>query len=262
MATGTDQVATEQKESARGLIPGRPRQSGAERFDDAIVVTRTRAWIGLAACLALVVGVIVWATTASVDTTIKAPAVALPSGALAQVRSPAAGTVTSLDVTAGLRVESGQVIGSIQPEVNSNTIPLYAPVGGQILSVIPEVGSSVHQGDLVASLAQNLGPEEVRMFLSPSQAQQLRPGTRTLLSFPGERSVTGRVSQVGNLPITGEDLVSILGSSALVGLLVPSGSAVPVTVVPLEQQTAKFDGFDIAQATVIVGTHHPIDYVF
>jgi hypothetical protein len=261
MATGTDQVATEHEESARGLIPERPRQAGAERFDDAIVVTRTRAWIGLAACLALVVGVVLWATTTSVDTTIKAPGVALTNGTLAQVRSPAAGTVSSLDASAGLRVEAGQIIGSIQPQANVNTVPFYAPVAGQILSVVPGVGSSVGQGDLIASLAQNVGPQVVRMFLSPSQAQQLRPGMRTLLSFPGMGSVTGRVSDVGNLPITREGLVTILGTPALVGLLVPGGSAVPVTVQPLGPRPTTFDGFDIAQATVIVGTRHPIDYV-
>lgn len=261
MATGTDQVPTEHEESARGLIPERPRQAGAERFDDAIVVTRTRAWIGLAACLALVVGVVVWATTTSVDTTIKAPGVALINGTLAQVSSPAAGTVSSLDVSAGLRVGAGQIIGSIQPQANANTVPIYAPVAGQIVSVVPGIGSSVGQGDLVASLAQNDGPQVVRMFLSPSQAQQLRPGMRTLLSFPGMDSVTGRVSDVGNLPITREGLVSILGSPALVALLVPVGSAVPVTVQPAGRHSTTFDGFDIAQATVIVGTRHPIDYV-
>ena len=262
MATETDEVATEQREPAPGLIPGRPRQAGTDRFDDAIVVTHTRAWIGLAACLALVVGVVVWATTTSVDTTIKAPAVVLTNGALSQVRSPAAGTVTSLDVSVGEHVQANQIIGAVQPQPGSNTVPLTTSVAGQVVSVVPAVGGSVHQGDLMASLSQDMGPLEVRMFLSPSQAQQLRPGMTTLLSFPGESNATGRVSDVGNLPITREELVSIVGSAALVQLLVQGSSAVPVTVQPIGPPAGRFDGFDYAQATVIVGSRHPIDYVF
>jgi multidrug efflux pump subunit AcrA (membrane-fusion protein) len=244
------------------LVPERPRQTDVDRFDDAIVVTRTRAWIGLTACLVLVVGVVVWATTASVATTVKGPGVALTNGALAQVKSPAAGTVTSLAVSVDTRVQAGQVIGSVQPPAGSSTVPLLAPVAGQVVSIVPSVGSSVGQGELVVSLAQSTGPLEVRMFLSPSQAQQLRPGMTTLLSFPGEANVTGKVSQVGNLPVTQQELVSIVGSPALVGLLVPGSSAVPVTVEPQGRWSSSFDGFDVAQATIIVGSRHPIDYVF
>jgi hypothetical protein len=61
-----------ESERSRDLTPVPPRQTGVDRFDEAIVVTRTRAWIGLAAALAMVVVVVVWALTAQVESTVHA----------------------------------------------------------------------------------------------------------------------------------------------------------------------------------------------
>ena len=50
-------LATPDPQTQQSVVPPPPRHTGSDRFDDAIEVTRTRAWIGLVCCLLLVLGV-------------------------------------------------------------------------------------------------------------------------------------------------------------------------------------------------------------
>src|SRR4029077_520973 len=139
------------------LEPRTPRQGGGDRFDDAIVVTRTRAWIGLACCLALILGVVVWATTTKVGVTVKGPGIALVNGAIATVPSPASGTVATMNIKVDDTVQAGQVIGSVA-DFQNQVSNLVAPVAGRVLNVAGDVGSTVRLGADVVSITQTTGP--------------------------------------------------------------------------------------------------------
>jgi biotin carboxyl carrier protein len=260
-----DSVTASADASSPPLLPAKRRQAGTDRFDAAIVVTRTRAWIGLSACLVLVVAILVWSVVANVGVTVEGSGVALANGAIAVVRSPVAGTVQSLDVKVGETVTASQVVGSVA-DSQQNIHPLVAPVGGRVLDVNESVGSSIDSAGPAASIAQTSGPLLVRAFVSPTQAQQVGVGTPALLAFPGQPEIHGKVVDVGILPLTVNQAADSIGSVALASLLVKGGAVVPVTVVPdaasSTGQDVSIDSGDIAAVTLVIGSDHPISYVF
>jgi biotin carboxyl carrier protein len=245
---------------AGSLAPEPPRQAGVDRFDDAIVVTRARAWIGLAACLALVLGVVVWATVATVDRTVSAPGIALVNGTITAVASPVTGTVVALYVTADTPVRESEVIGLVANSANKDS-QLVAPISGRVISMEASVGSSIHQGETLASLTAVQGPLVIRMFLPPAQAQLVGRGMRAIMTLPGGPPVQGRITHIGQLPLTEHEVADAIGSPALAALVAPSDGVVSVTVTPTSG-AAELDAGDEAAVSLIVGSQHPIGYVF
>lgn len=247
--------------AATDLAPRPPRRAGVERFDDAILVTRTRAWVGLAAALAMVVGVVVWATTTTVNQTITRRGAALANGTLTEVASPATGIVGHLDVHVDETVHAGQELGAITTG-DGKSHPVVADFDGKVLQILHGIGSPVVAGATLLSLAQTSGKVVVRVFVTSTQSQELKVGNHAVLDFPGDKVVSGEVAAIGDVPLTTDQVALSLGSSSLAGLLAQGNGSVSVTVVPSQRWSRRFDGFDVASVTMIVGTKRPIDYVF
>jgi multidrug resistance efflux pump len=248
----------------QSLLPPPPRHAGSDRFDGAIEVTRTRAWIGLVCCLLLVGGIVVWAITAKVGVTVKSPGVALVNGAIATAPSPVTGTVQTVTVNVDDSVQQGQIVGTVT-DAQNQPFPLVAPVGGHVLNVAGDVGSTVHAGEDFISIAQTSGPLLVKLFVTPTQAEQVELGDEAVLSFPEQPEMHGRVTAIGSLPLTKDQVADSIGSPALADHLVKSGAVVSITVSPDAPKagtpSAKVDSGDVAGVTLIVGTKRPIEYV-
>jgi biotin carboxyl carrier protein len=248
----------------QSLLPPAPRHTGSDRFDGAIEVTRTRAWIGLVCCLLLVLGVVVWAVTAKVGVTVKGPGVALVNGAIATAPSPVTGTLQSVGVNIDDSVQPGQTLGTVTDAQNQPS-PLVAPVGGHVLNVAGDVGSTVHAGEDVISIAQTNGPLLIKLFVTPTQAEAVETGDEAVLSFPEQPETHGKVTAIGSLPLTKDQVADSIGSPALADHLVHSGAVVSITVTPNEpapgSPAAHVDSGDVAGVTLIVGTKRPIEYV-
>jgi multidrug efflux pump subunit AcrA (membrane-fusion protein) len=246
-----------------GHADGRGRQAGVERFDDAIVVTRTRAWIGLVACLALVVGVIVWATITRVDTTVKGSGISLVNGSITSVSSPVDGTVKSVDVAVGDQVASSQPVVTVDA-TDGSVATVVSPINGRVLNLPDGEGATIHSGDAVVALAQASGPLQVRMFIQPAKAQQVEVGTKAILAYPQGVTVKGTVTQIGQVPLTFHQISDSIGSPAIAALIASGDGLIPVWLslsVPAGERGA-FNNGDVASVTLIVGTKHPINYVF
>lgn len=247
---------------SRRLAPPPTRQAGVDRFDEAIVVTRTRAWIGLAACLALVLGVIVWATITQVDRTLKGNGVALIDGTLTPVLSPATGTIVSLSVGVSDVVEPSEVIGEISTPADER-VPIRAPIGGRVLSLSEKVGSTLRAEETVVTLGATEGPVVVKLFLPPAEAQQLDPGMPAKVSLPQGETLDGEVSAIGVVPMTMDDVAEAIGSQALAPLVASSDGVIEVNVtLSSDEDTSQLTGADVAEVTLIVGSQRPIEYVF
>jgi biotin carboxyl carrier protein len=261
-AADHDPEAQPESPSEPALVPRAPRQSGSDRFDDAIVVTRSRAWIGLACCLALILGIVAWAVTTEVGVTVEGPGIALVNGSIATVPSPASGTVQAMNVKVDDTVQAGQVIGAVA-DFQNQISPLVAPVGGRVLNVAGDVGSTVRLGADVVSITQTTGPLLVRMFVTPEQAQEADMTTEAVLHFPEQPNVHGRVTAIGTLPMTRDQAADSIGSPALANLLVHATAVINITITPDASATAvgHIDSGDVADVTLIVGTKRPIDYV-
>jgi len=245
-----------------GLEPRPPREGSGDRFDDAIVVTRTRAWIGLVCGLALILGIVSWAITTKVGVTVKGPGIALVNGSIATIASPATGTVQTMNVHVDDTVEAGEVVGTVV-DLQNQSAPLVAPVAGRVLNVAGDVGSTVRFGADVVSITQENGPLVVRMFVTPDEAQQADLTTEAILSFPEQPDISGRVTAIGTLPMTKDQAADSIGSPALANVLVRNSAVINITVTPDADgvKTASVDNGDVAEVTLIVGSKRPIDYV-
>jgi multidrug efflux pump subunit AcrA (membrane-fusion protein) len=242
------------------MAPPAGRQAGVDRFDEPIVVTHTYAWLGLAACLALAVGVIVWSAVATVAQTVETRGVVLVNGSIVGVQSPAAGEVRSIVVQRGQLVNDHEVVGTVV-DAHGRTHPLRAAVRGTVLDVSNAAGASVSPNDVVLSLEQTLGPVRVRAFLPPEKAQQVRPGTRAVISAPEAGSFRGRVESIGRVPLDPAEVAGSLGSDALASLLIARSGVIPIVVRPSERLPQLTDTGDIVSVSFLVGSKHPIDAV-
>src|SRR4051794_31427622 len=151
--TATDVHDGGETSSVPDMAPPASQQAGIDRFDEPIVVTRTYAWIGLAACLALALGVIVWSAVATVAETIDSKGVVLVNGSIVGVQSPAAGEVRNITVRRGQIVSAHEIVGTVV-DASGRTHPLRAPVTGNVLDVSNDVGASISPNDVVLSLEQ------------------------------------------------------------------------------------------------------------
>jgi hypothetical protein len=159
-------------------------------------------------------------------------------------------------------VQAGQVIGAVA-DFQNQISPLVAPVGGRVLNVAGDVGSTVRLGADVVSITQTTGPLLVRMFVTPEQAQEADMTTEAVLHFPEQPNVHGRVTAIGTLPMTRDQAADSIGSPALANLLVHATAVINITITPDASATAvgHIDSGDVADVTLIVGTKRPIDYV-
>lgn len=252
-----------ESERSRNLTPSPPRQSGIDRFDEAIVVTRTRAWIGLAAALAMVAVVVAWASLAQVDETVESTGVALVNGSFTEIHNPVEGVITRTDVSVGDMVSVGQTVGTVA-EANGTTVPIVSRASGEVVR-INAVGAHAEAERIFALIAQTNGPVVVRTFLPTSSALKLQDGTRVHMNFAHEGSIQGTVSEIGHVPLTAGEVADSLGapSEALAQVVgATDGEAISVEVTPGHTWSRAFDGIDYGSLTFIYGQQHPINYVF
>jgi hypothetical protein len=161
-------------------------------------------------------------------------------------------------------VQQGQVVGRVT-DAQNQPFPLVAPVGGHVLNVAGDVGSTVHAGEDFISIAQTVGPLLVKLFVTPTQAEQVELGDEAVLTFPEQPEAHGKVTAIGSLPLTKDQVADSIGSPALADHLVKSGAVVSITVTPNAPTAgspgAKVDSGDVAGVTLIVGTKRPIEYI-
>jgi len=258
--TTTDAGAPPEADRVDRLAPEPPRQAGVERFDEAIVVTRTRAWVGLVACLILVVGLIVWAATANVEVTIESPGVALENGSIDIIHSPQSGTISNLLVHVGQQVNASQALAVMIADDGSES-EIRTPIAGRVLSV-SDSNSPVARGDDAFTLVPERGRNIVRTLVTSTEAQVINAGTRVLVRFPGHPELEGRVVSVGSFPLPTNQVVDDIGGEAIASeaLRKDARVRVDITIGP-EASPFPFRSGDIGLVTFVVGSRHPIDYV-
>jgi hypothetical protein len=260
-AQGQGTGGQRQEEPGSSLVPAPPRQAGVERFDDAIVVTRARAWIGLAACLALVLGVVVWSMVATINRTVTAQGIGLVNGPLSRLLSPAAGTFLSWTSSQGSAVKKGQVVAWIET-TQGRRIALPAPVSGEVLLHQVGSGGQLYQGQVLGSFSQVSGQYVVIAFLPVVQSQLVAAGDRVVLSTTEGQSGPGQVVTVDPLPLVKSEIADALGSQALADLVAPGSPGVAISIFTTPPTKRLSQPGEVLSVTIIVGSSHPINYVF
>jgi hypothetical protein len=75
--------------------------------------------------------------------------------------------------------------------------------------------------------------------------------------------VDGEVTYVGQVPLTVDQVANAIGSAPLATILAPADGVIELDVSPsLDEDVPQFDDADVTDVTLIIGSQHPIDYVF
>jgi hypothetical protein len=253
------------------------RVSSPEELDRLVRVARPGTWIALSGLLLVIVAVVLWATLTSVTTTVSGLGYVLPEGGLAEASTLGAGVVERIDVTAGERVKPGDRVAKLKSP-DGGTFSVVAPTGGRVGEVLRAIGDFVPQGGQVAVLVPDR-PRVVEAFLPVADAKQARVGDQVWVAPTTAASsefgyARGRVVGIGEIPIPGVGIASVLENPArvsavgqlgpvihvvvdLVGANTPSGVSWTASRGPSEPVTIGTR----ASVRVVTGQRAPIDYV-
>jgi len=119
----------------------------------------------------------------------------------------------------------------------------------------------------VLSLEPTEGQRQLRMFISPGDADRVEVGTPAVIRFAGRADIDGHVVDVGQLPLTHDEMDTSIGSEALAHLLTDQPAAISVTVVAddadaLPAPATASEAARFASVTLVLDSVHPISYVF
>lgn len=255
------------------------RISSPEQLDRMVRVASPARWIALAALLAAVAAVLVWAFVATVPTTVRAAGYFLPEGGLQQLTAPVSGTVGDLSLKLGEHVSKGEKLATVS-SVQGGTLTLRSPFAGIVAEVDVRDGSYVDQGNGVAQVLPDSSHMVVYAYVPTEQAAGLPPGTVAHVSFGSGVGATygyakGSVESASPFPATdthlrtvlqipsvvaqiealgpvGEVVVSMTGSSRTKSGLAWGSGGGPPAALPAGLS---------ASVTFVIGSHHPIDNV-
>lgn len=197
-----------------GPAPTRRRGSAGTPSGDPIdrVVRLAPTWtrFALVACGALVIGIVVWAITGTVSSTVVSPGILNDIGATT-VRSASTSQVDQLPVHLGDAVKKGQPVATLKDGTT-----LTAPVDGQVVSVTVSTGSTVVPGQSVVIVADLTIDPVVVTKVAPSYISTVRVGLPVRMEVEGAPAsrdgyLLGTVSDISNNPFTNAQIAARLG---------------------------------------------------
>ncbi len=259
-STQSDDTATA---SASGFRPSAPAQSGVDRFDETIKVARPLAWVGLAACAALILGVVIWAIVSSVNETTTATGIALRGGSLGSALSPVAGQVEHLAVDVGDQIEIGDLVATLVAD-DGTEVDVTAVFSGLVIDTIGGAGADVAIDQPIIVIEQTPEPLIVRAYPTPSEAQSIQVGDEAIVAFDAGGQVDGVVTAVDQLPANLDDVASQIGDRPSAEFVFGDETIVQGVTIELDGDAESLEQIPSAahaSVTIIVGSERPLDYV-
>lgn len=245
------------------------RLSSPEQLDLLMQVTSTRSWLAFLALSAVLAAAAYWGVAGRIPVEVEAPAVLIRSGGIRNLLSTTAGQIRALHVAPGDVVGAEQVIADIMPLAGGDPIPVYSMHEGRVLGLKSGVGEIVTPGDALANL-EAVGPEaalEAVLYLAPAEGQQVRAGMPVTIvphvALPDGRALlSGAVTSVGELPVSRQRAVQLLGSEELADAIL--GAPTPLEVhVRIDDAAGAPEGLSgaLASAVILIGEQRPLDLV-
>ena len=223
-----------------------------EALDERTQIVGPSRWLALVVGVLVLLGLVAWAASREIETTVEAGGVVIPAGGFATVAAPRSGIVLVAPPAEGTLVRPGEVVATLDTG-DGVTVPVRALRGGTVEAVSAARGGFVTAGDELATLTPEAVPTVV-VFVPTSDVAQLRVGLRTRLS-PG--GTEGTVDRIADRPASPQRLRLLLGPSAGPYLTGP-----PVQEVEILPAPAGLRPGTQLTARVIVRATSPIREIF
>lgn len=255
------------------------RLSSPDQLDTLMQITTPRAWLALGVVLAIFFGLVLWSILGELNESVEGigflTTAATVESADNIVVAPAAGNLTTMNVTEGDGVTEGQVVAQILL-ANNNTLDITATVTGEVSVILADPGTDVsaEQPIMFISgtplLTDTSEPLQSFVYIPFIDAQDLEEGMEVRISpisFPAQEYgfLLGRIEFVGQS----------IASDSYASAAFPNESVVQVIVslntddTPSGYEWTLADGPDgdvladsPVQATIIVSETSPISRVF
>lgn len=239
------------------------RLSSPEQLDMLVQVTDVRGWLGLSAVGILLAMVIGWGIWGKIPSQISMPAIVLNSDGPEEVKAAVQGEITKLYGQSNQEVAKGQLLAELTDSSTNQSVQVYSDRAGQLLGFSVAEGSLVAAGDAIAHIlpiADAATSQQARLYVSYESSSTLAEGMIVTITPRNETAapIEGRISSIGQLPISPATIARELGSEALLAVLVTSPT--PVEVIVTWEGTAVSPGV-LADATILVSESRPIDLV-
>jgi multidrug efflux pump subunit AcrA (membrane-fusion protein) len=187
-----------------------PPSAPTDPLDRVVRLAPTWTVFALLASGLLVVGIVVWAVTGTVSSTVTTPGFLDDVGA-STVRASAPGQVDLVPVQLGDMVQRGQVVATLR-----DGAPLTAPLQGQVVSVTVSPGSTVVPGQSVVIVADLTVDPFVVTKVAPSYISTIRVGLPVRMEVEGAPAsrygyLLGTISDITNNPYTNAQIATRLG---------------------------------------------------
>jgi hypothetical protein len=152
------------------------KMSSPDELDRLMRVTDPKGWLALIALLALVAAAVVWGVFGSVPVEVGGDKGVLLAG---DSRNPAvsqtSGLVTDVPVEIGDHVQEGQVLARIRPNEGPET-DVVSLFDGRVDQILIERGMLLERGQQVAVIKRGNEPLQAFVFVAGEQAKQLKKG--------------------------------------------------------------------------------------
>jgi hypothetical protein len=229
----------------------------ADRLDQPVRLLPARLWAGFAALALVVVATVIWGTVATLPQHVSATGVILHGPNAVIVRATDAGSLSSLAVAPGTRVENGSLIGTLSS--GGRQIEVRAPVGGTVMSVLATPGRGLEPGAALVSIDAVARPARaVLVVTSPRTLARLAPGQHVDVPGAGD----GRVNSVTPYPASRVDLLARFGTTDVPGIG-EAGKSTWLVDVALDEPTVQaVPALTPVSASVLVDRVRPYRLVF
>ena len=201
-------------------------------------VTSPRAWVGLAAALAVVLGVVLYGFFGTATTLVNGQGLFLPPGGLVQVQAPVAGSITEVLVEEGESLGRGEPIVRVAPAGGGDVITVTADQRALVAELLVDLGTVVVPGQeliTVEPLSEDGAQQQTAvLFFSAGEGKAIAPGMEVLISpstAPSEQygQIVGEVKTVSDFPASPERVNFVVQNESLAAVL-GAGAVLEVTV--------------------------------
>lgn len=252
-----------------------------EQLDEAVRLATIPGWLLTATLVLVVACAALWASLASVASTVQANGVLIDSDGISTLDATVSGQVTKVWAAPSEHVSAGSPLYTITDAAGKPTT-VDTPWAAYVVSLRISAGWLLVPGTPVADLEPLDMPGEIPeavVFLPASYAVSLSPGVPVQVSSPEVPSglfgtLRGTVASVGSFPETAASLQAFLGSSYNVGPLLRGGAVMRVVIalatVPGSGSTLQWSRkpppFRISSespvaASFLLARQHPIDWL-
>ncbi|MBM3685496.1 MAG: hypothetical protein FJW85_00620 [Actinobacteria bacterium] len=241
-------------------VPPTPPEAGTERFDDLIQVVRPWMKAALGVSVITILGVLLWATFASISTSVTSTGGLVPATGFVPIVAVSPGTLQGMTLVEGDTVQVGQRIGQVTT-VDGQVRDLTSPVKGTVAAAFYAGEAEVPASATILLVVQEGDQRSVVTFLAPQDASSLTVDQPAVFSAPDCPSYTGAVSAVLRAPLTEEQIADRLGLAGLAEVIAPPGGGVGVLMNVDASWCPTLAYGSTGSLVITTGTGHPIEYL-